>query len=753
MDDASPPPPEKPVTWPPGSIAFGIVFLLLSAAVFTSRLRPAAASGGLPPPLPSLPLHYPAASRDHSFDTYFGVKVSDPYRWLENPNSAATKEWLGAENKLSRNYLDALPGRAALKERLEQLYYIDTISVPSRAGDRLFYTKHRANQEKTVLYWRPVGDPNSEHVLVDPNQFMATSNAALGVTSPSLDGKLLAYTLKPNNADEATLYVKDVASGNDLPGEVIEGAKYADPSWLPDGSGFVYTYLPPAAPGHVQDRIGLAEVRYHQLGTDSKRDPVIHAKTGDPTKFIGAEISRDGKWIFFEQHNGWDKNDLYYQPLKGAPMAEMAEKWEPIVTGKPFRYSLSAWKDEGYIVTNEDAPHYRVFKVDLANPGRANWREIVPESPGVILRGLAVVGDRLVLDQMEQVHSRVEIRDLEGQLVRRLDLPGIGSVVGLSGEPEHNELYYAFSNFTTPPEIFRTSVAGESQELWGKIEVPVDPSPYVVEQKFFPSKDGTRIPMFIVHRKDILLDNGTPFLLTGYGGFGISRTPSFSAGLYPWLEAGGGYALVNLRGGGEFGEQWHKDGMLLKKQNVFDDCIAAAQYLIAEGYTSPQHLAFRGGSNGGLLAGVLITQRPDLFRAVVCEVPLLDMIRYDQFGSGKSWIPEYGSVADAAQFNALYAYSPYHHVVKGMDYPAVLFWSDAGDDRVDPMHARKMTAALQADTGSSNPILLRVETQGGHGGSDQVKMWVERGADTWGFLIHELGAQVPGVPQNADITN
>lgn len=314
----------------------------------------------------------------------------------------------------------------------------------------------------------------------------------------------------------------------------------------------------------------------------------------------------------------------------------------------------------------------------------------------------------------------------------------------MSGEPDHDELYYSFVNFTTPPEIFKTSVANADQTLWAKIEVPVDPSPYIVEQKFFPSKDGTSIPMFIVHRKDILLDGSTPFLLTGYGGFGISEMPRFSADYYPWLEAGGGFALVNLRGGGEFGEQWHQDGMLLKKQNVFDDCIAAAEFLVSQGYTSPQRLAFRGGSNGGLLAGAMITQRPDLFRAVICEVPLLDMIRYSQFSSGKTWTTEYGSPENAAQFKALLAYSPYHHVVANTAYPSVLFWTDTDDDRVAPMHACKMVAALQAATSSPNPILLRVETQGGHGGADQVIKRIAKGTDIWGFLIHELGAQTPG---------
>ena len=563
---------------------------------------------------------------------------------------------------------------------------------------------------------------------------------------------MLAYSLKPNNADEATLYVMDVETGTNLPGEVIDGAKYAGPSWLPDGSGFVYTYLPPADPLHPENRPGLAVVRYHKLGTDPKNDPVIHDKTGDPTKFVGAYVSRDGHWIFFEQENGGNRNDLYYQPLAGEPTAALARTWKPIVVGKDFSYSLEAWKGQGYILTDEDAPHYRLFKVALDDPDRSKWKEIIPESPTYVLGGAMWWGDRLVLNGLENVTSRIEIHDLDGALIRKLQLPGIGTA-GAGGDPDHEELFYDFDNFTQPPEIFKTSVNQDAPTLWAKIDFPVDPAPYVVEQKFFRSKDGTRIPMFIVHRRDILLDGSTPFLLYGYGGFNISQLPTFWAGAYPWLEAGGGFAMVNLRGGGEFGEQWHRDGMLLKKQNVFDDCIAAAEYLVNEGYTRPQRLGVRGGSNGGLLVGAVLTQRPDLFRAVVCEAPLLDMIRYPLFGSGKTWIPEYGSPDNAEQFKALEAYSPYHHIKPGTAYPSVLFCTPQNDDRVAPMHAFKMTAALQAATRGPNPILLRVETQSGHGGGDQVSKTIQYGADIWGFLIHELGATPPTEAPDKDASN
>jgi prolyl oligopeptidase len=762
-----PPPPREPA--PIGAFLVHVIALLLAAAFVgllvvmakiltepapTPDIPPhdqasAAAALAPPPPvhiMPALPLKYPPTRTVDVSDTYFGVKVTDPYRWLEDSPSKSpeVKAWLDAQNQLTRSYLDALPGREALRQRYQQLLRIDTISAPGRAGDRYFYMKRKAEQEKAVLYWRSAVDPNEpEHVLIDPNEWIGTTNASLGTTSATLDGKLLAYAIKPNNADEATLYVKDIATGKDLPGEKIEGAKYAEPSWLPDGSGFVYTWLPPVDPAHVSDRPGQAVVKFHKLGTDPKNDPILHDKTGDPTKFIGADVSRDGKWIFFSQQNGWDRNDLWYQPLHGAPTAAIAHTWKPIVVGQPFLYSLDAWQGEGYIQTNEGAPHFRLFKVSLQNPARSHWKGIVAESPTAVLQGASIIGNHLVLDWLENVLSKVDICDLEGKLTRHLDLPGIGSLAELQGEPERDDLFFGFENFTTPLKIYQTTVTNPAQTVWAEIKFPVDPSPYAVEQKWFASKDGTQVPMFIVHRKDIKMDGSTPLMIYGYGGFSLSQTPVFAAGWFPFLEAGGAYALVNLRGGGEFGEQWHQDGMLLKKQHVFDDCIAAAEYLIANKYTSPEHLAVRGGSNGGLLVGAVITQRPDLFRAAVCEVPLLDMIRYPLFGSGKTWEPEYGSPENEEQFKALYAYSPYHHVQPGVKYPALLMCSADSDDRVDPMHARKFLAKMQADNGDDYPILMRVEPQSGHGGSDQVKKTIEKGVDIWSFLIYELGANPP----------
>lgn len=731
-----------------GGVAFGVAFLVLSALIFTVVLKhhhTAPVPEASQPPMPQLPLTYPPARTVDASDTHFGVKVTDPYRWLEDGRSPEVQKWVAGEDKLARSYLAALPGRAAFARRYARLLHVDMVYAPWRAADRYFYMKRKADEEKAVLYWKSATDPNAPaHVLIDPNPFIAKDNASLGFISTSLDGKLLAYTLKPNNADETTLYVMDVNTGLNLPGEVIDGAGYRGVSWLPDGSGFIYTFLPPGDPAHPENRPGSTVVRYHKLGTDSKNDPVIHAKTGDPTKFIGAGVSRDGKWLFCYQENGGNRFDLYYQPLNGQPTADLAGKWKPIVVGKDFYYSLQVWKGQAYIITNEDAPHYRVFKVSLDDPSRSKWREIIPQSPTYVLSYFSVVGNCLVLNGFENIASRIEIRDLDGKLMRRLELPDIGTAEA-GGNPDYDDLFYYFQNFTQLPEVFKTSVTNDAATLWSKIDMPIDPSSYMVEQKFFLSKDGARIPMFIVHRKDILLNNTTPFVINGYGGFETSMLPGFFPGVSLWLEAGGGFALVNLRGGGEFGEQWHRDGMLLKKQNVFDDCIAAANFLINEGYTSADRLAVWGGSNGGLLVGAVITQRPDLFRAAVCEAPLLDMIRFPEV-----WMAEYGSPGNEEQFKALFAYSPYHHVKPGTPYPSVLFCTPKNDDRVAPMHAFKMAAALQAATSSTNPILLRVETQSGHDGGDQISKTVQKEADIWSFLIHELGASPSEITSGAE---
>jgi prolyl oligopeptidase len=678
-------------------------------------------------------LDYPATRVLSTRDVLFGVAVEDPYRWLEDEKSPEVQKWTAAQDRLARQQLANLPGRNELAKRFRELYYIDAVSPPVHRGNRYFYLRRHADREKGIYYWRE-GENGQERVLLDPNRMSADGSISLGVVSATLDGKTAAYTLRQNNSDEATLYVMDAATGKVSERDVIEGAKYAMPSWTPAGDGFYYTFLPtdPAIP--PDKRPGYAEVRFHKLGTDPKSDPIIHEKTSDPTRFLSANLSRDGRWLFVEISHGWNSTDVYYRDLKSND-----PKWKPFVVGRDAQYSVSVWRDHFYIETNDGAPRGKALRTPLTQPGREHWKEIVTEPTNAGIQSVQIIGEHLVITYLRNAANFVEVRTLDGELVREMDLPGIGSVAGIVGNPDEDDAYFGYTSFTIPSEIYRTSMKTGETKLWNRVKLPVDPSPYVAEQVWYPSRDGTLISMFLVHRKDILVDGSTPFLLTGYGGFDVGMTPTFAADAYPFLEAGGGYAIVNLRGGNEYGEEWHRAGMLDKKQNVFDDFIGAAQFLIQRKYTQPQRLAISGASNGGLLVGAALTQRPELFRAVVCDVPLLDMVRYHHFGSGRTWIAEYGSSEDERQFKTLLAYSPYHHVQQQTKYPAVLFMSADSDDRVDPMHARKMAARLQAVTDGSRPILLRIEKKAGHGGADLVKQSVEASADSMAFLMRQIG--------------
>jgi prolyl oligopeptidase len=681
---------------------------------------------------------YPSTRVSNARDVLFGTAVEDPYRWLEDVKAREVQEWMASQDRYARERLASLPGRERLVERLRELFYVDTLSAPVHRGDRYFFTRRRADQEKAVVYWRE-GPAGEERVLLDPNRLSGDGSVSLGVWAPSWDGRKVAYALRRNNADEATLYLKEVATGAESPVDVIEGARYASPAWTPDGSGFYYTYLPtdPAIP--VAERPGYAEVRFHRLGTDPKQDPLVHARTGSAETFISPSLSRDGRWLFIYIRHGWNSTDLYYRDLQ-----RDTRDWRPFVIGRPALYSVTAWKDRFYILTNEGAPRWRLLRVDAAHPDREQWREIVPEAKDGVLQSAQVVGERLALNYTRDVASHLEVRTLDGAPVRDLPLPGLGAASGFSGNPDEDEAYFSFNSFLRPTEIFRTAMSTGETSLYAAVKVPIDPSPYLVEQVWYRSKDGTRVPMFVVRGKEMPKDGSTPFLLTGYGGFNVGMPPSFSAGIYPWLEAGGGFAVPNLRGGDEFGEEWHQAGMGRRKQNVFDDFIAAAEHLVRVGYTKPERLAIRGGSNGGLLVGAAITQRPDLFRAAVCSVPLLDMVRYHRFGSGRTWIPEYGTAEEEGDFRVLFAYSPYHQVKAGTRYPAVLMMSADSDDRVDPMHARKMAARLQAAGAGPHPVWLRIEKNAGHGGADLIRQSVESSADAYAFLMHELGMTPAG---------
>lgn len=677
---------------------------------------------------------YPASRTVDVKDNYFGQEIADPYRWLEDGKDAEVQGWMKEQDAFTRAELAKLPNRAKLEARLKELFYVDALSAPQKKGSRYFLQRRHADREKAVVYWKE-GEKGEEKVLLDPNAMsQGGKNVSLGGWEVSHDGKRVAYKLKENNADESTLYVMEVETGKVSDVDVIPGAKYASPEWTPSGDGFYYTWLPTDANIPTDERPGHADVRFHKLGTDPKTDALIHARTNDPTKFIGASLSRDGRWLFRYIYRGWAEVDIALRDLKAKDT-----RFKPFYAPKDALAYVLPWKDQFYIVTNEGAPNYQVFKTAANKPDRKHWKLLIPERKDAVVDTVQVIGEHLVMTLIKDASNTMEVYDLKGKKVRDVPLPALGSTFGMTGNPDEDDAYFAFASFTTPRQVYRTSIKGGQTSLWSEVKVPVDPSPYTVEQAWVTSKDGTKVPMFLVHRKDVPKDGSTPWILDGYGGFSVSLTPYFRASLYPWLEAGGGYALANLRGGGEFGEDWHRAGMLTKKQNVFDDFFAAAQHLIDQKYTSPSKLAISGGSNGGLLVGAAMTQKPELFGAVVCSVPLLDMLRYHKFGSGKTWIAEYGSSDDADQYKALLSYSPYHHVKPGVEYPATLFLSADNDDRVDPLHARKMAAALQTYTKGTAPILLRIEAQAGHGGADLVKEQVAENVDMYSFLMARFG--------------
>jgi prolyl oligopeptidase len=662
-------------------------------------------------------------------ESYFGTKVVDQYRWLEDSSSAETQKWVAAEMAYTRAVLDPLPGREAIHARLSSLLHIGDIGVPRIGGKYYFYTRRDGLQNQPVLYVRE-GIDGKDRVLVDVNLLAADGTVALDWFEPAVHGKYVAYGTSPSGSEMSTLHIIETKTGNLLP-DTIAQTRAASIAWMPNNSGFYYTRYPKK--GDVpegQERYNR-RVFFHELGTDPENDQKIFGEGRDPEDWPEVRLDNDGRMLLITVSQGWTKTELFLMDLKkGTPPTR-------ITTGKNFLYSASVYNGRLYIVTNEDAPRFRMFVTEAGNYERDDWEEIIPQTGGV-LKDAELWGGKIFAQYEQNASSELKVFDLEGKNVRNLALPAIGTVFGSGGKWDHDEIFYGFESFTAPPSIYRYDVEKASTAFWSKVDAPgIDPSAYEVEQEWYHSKDGTRVPMFLVHKKGLKKDGLNPTLLTGYGGFDISVTPSFSSDIYLWLEHGGIYAVANLRGGAEFGEDWHRAGMLDKKQNVFDDMIAAAEFLISEKYTDRNHLALEGDSNGGLLMGAMITQRPELFRAVVCSVPLLDMLRYQNFQIARLWVSEYGSAENAEQFKWLYAYSPYHHVRAGVEYPAVLFTTADSDSRVDPMHAFKMTALLQGV--SKRVVLLRVESKGGHGEGMPVGKRVEELTDVYGFLWWQLG--------------
>jgi prolyl oligopeptidase len=679
------------------------------------------------------PMQYPPAEKGPVVDTYHGTKVPDPYRWLEDADAPETVKWVEAQNRLTQQFVDG-PARGAVKKRLTELYNYPRTGIPTKRGNRYFFTHNTGLQPQSVLYVQE-GLKGTRRVLLDPNTLTADGTAALTALAVNDPGTLIAYGISKSGSDRQEIYVRDVATGADRP-DHIKWAKFTSISWLKDNSGFYYTRFP--EPGKVPpgDENYFGTVYFHRLGDDQAKDVLVYERPDDREIVMGTSITDDGRTLVISAFKGSsDKTEVFWMDA-----TKPTSKPSPIFTGFKASYQFAdAVGTRLFFQTDENAPLGRIIAVDLPRP--TTPVEIVPEGTDK-LNASGIVNETLLLSYLHNASSRLKLHSLDGKSVGEIPLPAIGSVTGLSGRTKDTELFYGFTSFTYPPASYRYDFTSKAVDEFAKSPATIDPAAYETKQVWYLSKDGTKISMFLVHRKDLALDGNRPVLLTGYGGFNISLTPAFNPANFVWLDHGGVYAVPNLRGGGEYGEAWHQAGMFEKKQTVFDDFIAAAEWLIANKYTRPQRLAIEGGSNGGLLVGAVMVQRPELFGAVVCRVPVADMLRYDKFTVGRFWISEYGTADDPKQFPYLVKYSPLHNVKDGVMYPATLTTTADTDDRVAPGMAKKFAARLQAAHGGPAPLLIRVETKAGHGAGKPITKIIDEEADIYAFLFRVLSIEI-----------
>jgi prolyl oligopeptidase len=671
---------------------------------------------------------YPAAKQAAVIQEYGRIKVADPYRWLENADDPDTVRWVAAENALTRAYLDG-PRREEIKARLTRLVDYPRVSVPEKQGARYFYSKNSGLQNQSVLYVRD-GLDGAERVLIDPNALSPDGTVALVGTAATQDGALMGYILARSGSDRQEILVRDVATGKDLP-DKVQWAKFTVITWTPDKKGFYYTRFP--RPGSVPagEENYSAQVYLHRLGEPQDKDTLVFASPERKEVLWSASLTLDGRYLVLTGYEGTDKSEVWVADGQG--------DGKPQVLFKGFDDAYTYVGDADgrlFFMTDKGAPLWRLVSVDVAH-GAREGRPVIPEGRER-LETAAIINKQIVVKRLKDASHRLFIHDLDGRERKEIELPALGSISAITGEADDTEMFFDFMSFAHPSTPFRYDFATGKTSEFAHVDAKVDASAYEVKQAWYPSKDGTKVPMFLVHKKGLPLDGRRPTVLSGYGGFNVSITPSFSASKIFWLEKGGVYAVANLRGGGEYGEAWHQAGMLDRKQTVFDDFIAAAEWLIQSGYTSRDRLAIQGASNGGLLVGAVMTQRPELFGAVVCQVPVADMLRYHLFTVGRFWIPEYGSADDPKQFAFLYRYSPYHKVKQGTAYPPTLVTTADTDDRVAPGLAKKFAARLQAASGGDAPILIRVETKAGHGEGKPISKQLDETADIYAFLLKTL---------------
>jgi prolyl oligopeptidase len=686
-------------------------------------------------------LNYPPSYPDPTVvDIYHGQPVPDPYRWLEDLDSEQTRAWIEAQNHLTFNYLQQIPARQRIRERLTQLWNYEKYSQPFKEGGRYFYFKNDGLQNQSVLYTQESLEGQAR-VLLDPNTFSEDGTVALAgiAISRARDsgaehaGRYLAYGLSCSGSDWQEWKVRDIETGEDLP-DHLRWVKFSGASWTLDGQGFFYSRYDEPAPGSEYESANyFQKLYYHRLGTSQSEDVLVYHRPDQKEWGFAGGVTEDGNYLIISVWRGTDpKNLIFYKDLRDpqSPVVELIREFEA-------EYSFVG--NDGsrfWLLTDCQAPRRRLVAIDLEQPDQV--QEVIPEAEET-LQGVSLINNQFVAFYLKDAHTQIKTFALDGSYLGEIPLPGLGSASGFGGKRYDTETFYTFTSFTTPPTIYRYDFTSGTSTLFRQPQVDFDPQAYEVQQVFYTSKDGTRIPMFLVHRRGLARTGDHPTLLYGYGGFGISLTPSFSVGLVAWLEMGGVYAQPSLRGGGEYGEEWHQAGTKLNKQKVFDDSIAAAEWLIAHGYTNPAKLAISGGSNGGLLVGACLVQRPELFAAALPAVGVFDMLRFHKFTIGWAWISEYGSPENPEEFKALYAYSPLHNLKPGTAYPATLITTADHDDRVVPAHSFKFAAALQAAQGGSQPILIRIDTKAGHGAGKPTSKLIEEAADRWAFLVQVLG--------------
>jgi prolyl oligopeptidase len=679
---------------------------------------------------------YPPARKADVVDNYHGTLVADPYRWLEDPDSEETRAWVEAQNAITMPFLEAIPARVPIRERLTQLWNYERWGVPYKEANRYFVSKNDGLQNQAVLYTTESLDGDLR-VLLDPNLLSEKGTVALSGLRVSHDGRLMAYGLASAGSDWNEWKVRDVATGEDLE-DRLEWIKFSGASWSTDNQGFAYTRYPTPDPNAKLEQVNyFAKLYYHRVGTSQDQDLLLYERPEDKEWRPSGEFTEDGRYLVVTISKGTDAKykvfvkDLEKGGLVDSPAVELVGDFDA-------EYSLI--DNDGstfFFKTNKDAPLGRVVAIDLTNPSPEHWREIIPEAAET-LEGVSLTGGRFFANYLKDARTQVKVYGLDGTFEREVELPGIGTASGFGGKKDSTETFYAFSGFTTPSTIYRYDIATGQSTVFKAPRLTFNPEEYVTEQVFYTSKDGTTIPMFISYRKGLVKDGSNPTYLYGYGGFNISLTPTFSPANLAWMEMGGVLAIPNLRGGGEYGETWHQAGTKLNKQNVFDDFIAAAQWLIAQGYTSTPKLAIGGGSNGGLLVGACMTQRPDLFGAALPAVGVMDMLRFHLFTIGWAWKDDYGSSEDPELFQALFKYSPLHNIKPGTCYPATLITTADHDDRVVPAHSFKFTAALQAAQSCDKPTLIRIEVDAGHGAGKPTSKTIEEIADRWAFLVKVL---------------